>query len=102
MAYIKQKFPDAVFFFFSDDLDWVKNNIQTDAPAYYVDGNADYIDLDLMKSCNHNIIANSTFSWWGAFLNRNPNKIIIAPNHWSPRDDVNKNIHLQFPSWIKF
>lgn len=102
IAYIKQKLSNPTFFFFSDDLDWVKTNIQTDAPAYYVDGNADYIDLDLMKSCNHNIIANSTFSWWGAFLNRNPDKIVIAPNQWSPREDVNKNIHLQFPSWIKF
>lgn len=102
IAYIKEKISNPSFFFFSDDLDWVKSNIQTDRCAYYVNGNADYVDLDLMRQCNHQIIANSTFSWWGAFLNRNPHKIVIAPNQWSPRDDVNKNIHLQFPSWIKF
>lgn len=98
---IEQKVLNPTFYFFSDDLEWVKNNIQTNAPTYYVDGNADYVDLDLMGHCSHNIIANSTFSWWGAFLNRNPAKIVIAPNRWSARDDVNKNIHLQFPSWVK-
>lgn len=99
--YIKQKVSSPTFYFFSDDLDWVKKNILTDAPAYYVDGNADYVDLDLMRHCSHQIIANSTFSWWGAFLNRNTDKIVIAPNIWSAREHVNKNIHLQFPSWIK-
>lgn len=99
--YIKQKISKPSFYFFSDDLDWVKNNIQTDAPVYYVDGNTDFVDLDLMRHCKNNIIANSTFSWWAAFLNRNIDKIIIAPNQWSPREDVNRNIHLQFPSWIK-
>lgn len=100
--YIQKKVSNPSFYFFSDDLDWVKKNIKTNAPAYFVDGNVDYADLDLMRHCNHNIIANSTFSWWGAFLNRNPNKIVIAPKQWSPREDVNKNIHLQFPDWLKF
>ena len=99
--YIKQKVSNPNFYFFSDDLDWVKDNIETNAPAFYVDGNADYEDLDLMRHCKHNIIANSTFSWWAAFLNRNTNKIVISPNQWSPIDHVNKNIKLQFPSWIK-
>lgn len=101
IRYIKQKVSNPSFYFFSDDLEWAKNNIQTDAPAHYVDGNMDYIDLDLMRHCSHNIIANSTFSWWGAFLNRNPDKIVVAPDKWSAREDVNKNIHLQFPSWVK-
>lgn len=101
IKYIKQKISNPTFYFFSDDLEWVKSNIKTDAPVYYVDGNADYVDLDLMRHCSHNIIANSTFSWWGAFLNRNPNKIVIAPNKWSTREDVNRNIQLQFSAWIK-
>lgn len=101
ISYLKQKISNPTFYFFSDDLDWVKNNITTSAPAYYVDGNTDYVDLDLMRQCSHNIIANSTYSWWGAFLNMNPDKIVIAPEKWSAREDVNKNIQLQFPSWIK-
>ena len=101
ISYIKQKVSNPSFYFFSDDLEWVKDNIQTDAPAYYMEGNADYVDLDLMRQCSHQIIANSTFSWWGAFLNRNPDKVVIAPEKWSAREDVNKNIHLQFPSWVK-
>ncbi|WP_157567265.1 alpha-1,2-fucosyltransferase [Mucilaginibacter arboris] len=99
--YLKQKVSKPSFYFFSDDLEWVKENIKTDAATYYVDGNTDYVDLDLMRQCSNNIIANSTFSWWGAFLNRNPNKIVIAPEKWSAREDVNKSIQLQFPSWIK-
>lgn len=99
--YIKQKISNPNFYFFSDDLDWVKDNIETNGSAFYVTGNEDYEDLDLMRHCKHNIIANSTFSWWGAFLNRNPNKIVIAPKQWSPIEHVNKSIKLQFPSWIK-
>jgi len=101
ISYIKEKVSDPTFYFFSDDLDWVKDHIQTNATTYFVDGNLDYVDLDLMRHCNHQIIANSTFSWFGAFLNRNLEKIVIAPQQWSPREDVNKNIHLQFPDWIK-
>ncbi|RYY08114.1 MAG: alpha-1,2-fucosyltransferase [Sphingobacteriaceae bacterium] len=101
ISYIKQKVSNPTFYFFSDDLDWVKHNIQTDASNFYVNGNLDYVDLNLMRHCNHQIIANSTFSWWGAFLNRNPDKIVVAPQQWSPREDVNRNIHLQFPDWIK-
>ncbi|RYY08216.1 MAG: alpha-1,2-fucosyltransferase, partial [Sphingobacteriaceae bacterium] len=102
ILYIKEKIADPNFYFFSDDLEWVKSNIKTGTTNFYVDQNPDYIDLDLMRHCKHQIIANSTFSWWGAFLNRNPDKIVIAPQQWSPREDVNRNIHLQFPDWIKF
>lgn len=98
---MSNKLTNPSFYFFSDDLDWVKENIIVENPAFYVSGNPDYVDLDLMKHCKHNIIANSTFSWWGAFLNRNPDKIVIAPDQWSAREDVNNNIKLQFPNWIK-
>ena len=102
IAYLKQKLSNPVFYFFSDDLPWVKQHIDTGKNStFYVEGNTDYVDLDLMARCKHNIIANSTFSWWGAFLNRNQNKIVIAPKVWSPRPDVNASIKLQLPSWIK-
>ncbi|MEJ7737941.1 MAG: alpha-1,2-fucosyltransferase [Chitinophagaceae bacterium] len=104
MNYIIEKGIRPSFYIFSDDLDWVRDNIKVHAPLTCVDldgGNKDYIELDLMSKCRHNIIANSSFSWWGAFLNRNPGKIVIAPSQWVKPEEVNKKIELQFPSWIK-
>ena len=99
--FIKQKISNPNFYIFSDDMDWVKSNLEINAPCCYVDGGKDYIDLELMSKCKHNIIANSSFSWWAAFLNRNPDKIVIAPEKWVIPPEINKRIELIFPSWIK-
>lgn len=66
---------------FSDDIKWCKENF-IGSKFTFIEGEADYIDLWLMSLCNHNIIANSSFSWWGAWLNQNPSKKVIAPKIW--------------------
>ncbi len=102
--YMSKKLSDPCFYIFSDDLDWVKDNIKIEAPVSFVEianGTKDYLELDIMSKCSHNIIANSSFSWWGAFLNQNPDKIVIAPAQWVIADEINKRIELQLPSWIK-
>ena len=74
---------DCVFFLFSDDIDWVKENIRIDAPVYYEQGDDPVWEkLRLMYSCRHFIISNSTFSWWAQFLGRAPDKKVIAPSRW--------------------
>ncbi|ANE50055.1 alpha-1,2-fucosyltransferase [Flavisolibacter tropicus] len=88
---IKQKLSNPQFFIFSDDGAWVKENLQLDSVTI-VSGTyskTHFEDLYLMSQCKHNIIANSSFSWWGARLNENPDKIVIAPKQWfneGPKD----------------
>lgn len=84
IEYILQHVKKPVFFVFSDDIQWAKDNLSLN-DVYYISGNNglnSYIDMQLMSLCKHNIIANSTFSAWGAILNSNPDKIVIAPRKW--------------------
>lgn len=81
IAKIKAQVADPVFYVFSDDLDWCKENLKLNEKLIFISHNTndEISDLWLMSQCKHFIIANSTFSWWGAWLSENNNKIIIAP-----------------------
>jgi hypothetical protein len=92
---IASEVADPCFFIFSDDMDWTKANVTVDGfPVFYIDHNsaADYEDLRLMYSCKHHIIANSSFSWWGAWLSNNTDKKVIAPKQWFRSLVTNKDI----------
>jgi len=69
------------FIFFSDDIDWCKQNFVGDK-YFFVENEKDYHELYLMSMCSNNIISNSSFSWWGAWLNKNSDKVVIAPTNW--------------------
>jgi hypothetical protein len=104
--YIKKKIPNPIFFIFSDDIMWVKNILKKELPFIHIVDNSKYknspkIDFFLMSICKHNIIANSTYSWWAAWLNKNKSKIIIAPSDWKDKSPILKN-NIQIPkSWVR-
>jgi hypothetical protein len=80
------------FYVFSDDPSWVQENLHFGYPATLVDHNDPdhgYEDLRLMSLCRHHIIANSSFSWWGAWLGSDPHKVVIAPRKWFRDESIN-------------
>ena len=81
---IEEKIEHPFYLVFSDDVGWVKENMEIKGRKIYVSelGYSDYEELTIMKYCKHNIIANSTFSYWAAYLNYNPHKIVICPKRW--------------------
>jgi hypothetical protein len=84
---------------FSDDIEWTKTTF-VDKNFKIIEGEPDYMDLYIMSMCTNNIIANSTFSWWAAWLNKNPDKLVIAPKNWFS-DDYEHDIDELIPkSWI--
>ena len=89
---ITDKVKNPTFYVFSDDARWVKEHFSFLENPVFVDFNGDannHIDIFLMSNCKHNIIANSGFSWWGAYLNDNKNKTVIAPETWFLAKDMN-------------
>lgn len=104
IEYIVKLVENPVFYIFSNDAEWCKENLKIDFPTYYIDwnkGEENFRDMQLMSLCKHNIIPNSTFSWWGAWLNENPDKIVIAPEKWF-NDCLKMNYSNIVPeTWIK-
>ena len=82
--YITQHISQPHFYIFSDDMEWVKQHLPLPQSVTYVSNGQlhDYEELVLMSHCQHHIIANSSFSWWGAWLNPSDQKIVIAPKQW--------------------
>lgn len=89
------------FFVFSDDPEWCKTNLKIENAKYITwnSGSEAYRDMQLMSLCKHNIIANSSFSWWAAYLNDNLKKIVISPSKWKNNMDGTRDLIPE--KWIK-
>ena len=98
---IYSKVRNPVFFVFSDDMEWCRKNLHFLKKVTFVEGTGNEIeDVYLMKNCKHNIIANSTFSWWGAWLNENKGNIVVAPKKWFSKEEWRK-LTLACKGWVK-
>lgn len=92
VAKIEGLYANARFYVFSNDIEWCKKNITSILPMTYVTVDGDDLDeFNLMKHCKHIITANSSFSWWAAWLNENKNKTVICPKRWVNVNNPNYN-----------
>ena len=83
LSYIKKRLPDCTFFGFSDDIEWVKNNMEFPGEVYYESGvDPVWEKLRLMSACKHFVLSNSSFSWWAQYLSNEKKKIVVAPDIW--------------------
>ncbi len=104
ISHFESQIEKPVFYVFSDDLEWAQKNIQSKSEIHFIghnQGNQSYLDMYLMSCCRNHIIANSSFSWWGAWLNSNVKKTVIAPARWylDPKIET-KDIYPE--EWLKF
>lgn len=102
IRHIAERVQNPNFFVFSDDIAWVKDNLKIDFPCIYVDHNQgaeSYNDMRLMSMCQHHIIANSTFSWWGAWLNPSVDKVVVAPKMWFANETKTQDLIPQ--CWVR-
>jgi len=101
MKAVEKRVKSPTYFVFSDDIDWARKNIKSQRKIYFIGhnrGKFSYEDMRLISLCKHNVISNSTFSWWGAFLNANRHKTVVSPKIWS-ETELGKDIALA--NWIK-
>lgn len=97
IEFLKSQYKDIHFFIFSDDISWTKQNLKVTHRTFVEHTVIPHEDQYLMSLCRFNITANSSFSWWGAWLNKNNNKVVIAPKKWF----VNKENEVASTNWIK-
>jgi hypothetical protein len=97
----KERQNDIKLFVCSNDIAWCKKNLKFPYPITYIVNKQGSDDMRVAKQCKHDILANSTFSWWGAWLNENPNKIVIAPKVWFQDQKANTETEIVPPSWIR-
>ncbi len=105
VQHMLEKKKNIQLFIFSDDIDWVKSNWQFNAPSNFIKKIDTYDssieELKLMTLCKNHIIANSTFSWWGAWLGKHQEQIVISPKYWL-EDDFSIKDNLIPKSWLTF
>ncbi len=103
VANIRLNIKNPSFYIFSDDIEWCKQNFEfLENKVFISDTKSPFDDLELMKSCKHNIIANSSFSWWSAWLNENESKIVISPKVWFVDDSLqDKSKNIICDNWIR-
>lgn len=104
LAHITKTVPDPTLFIFSDDIAWVREHMPFPYKTVYIEGNQDlpHEDMRLLSLCEHQVIANSTFGWWSAWLNTNPDKIVVAPKVWFAGARPEKTKDLIPPQWLRF
>jgi len=101
---INNKIKSPTFYVFSDDISWVKENLSNTQKMHFIDhtdGDTAYEDMYMMSLCKHNIIANSGFSYWGAWLNSNTEKLVISPKQWCADSKLNDRFKLIPEGWFK-
>ena len=104
---MQQKFPSLHLFIFSDDPDWVKKNLSLGEYTTFISSSKGIKnslrpsqELVLMSKCNHHIISNSSFSWWGAYLNQSASKTVLVPDIWNNGYIAQPNIAPE--EWVRF
>ncbi len=104
IAFVRERVPDAVLYIFSDDIDTIEREFRPSGPHVFVRATQPwhaYDKIRLISLCDHAIISNSTFAWWGAWLNPSSSKIVIAPSPWFSTATAHPNQFVP-PSWIQF
>lgn len=105
MAAMEAKVAEPVYYVFSDDIDWARENLHSSGPPLvfveHTDAENAYEDMYLMSRCKHNIIANSGFSYWAAWLNEHEGKVVVAPKRWFANEQFNDAFDMLLPEWIR-
>lgn len=89
-------------FVFSNDIAWCKQELELGYPTTFIDsGNSGAEDMRLMKHCRHHVVANSSFSWWGAWLSDHPGKVVVAPKNWFNDATANAETEIVPAGWVR-